>query len=60
MDYTLNITIVPDRILENNELFRVIAKPEHIPAGHFDCSVDAFILDDDGNFNICNNYTNTV
>ena len=50
--YTLNITIVPDRILENNELFHVTPVPQHIPVGNHDypCSADAIIVDDDGNF----------
>ena len=49
---TLNITIVPDRILENNELFQVTPVPQHIPVGHYVylCSADAIIRDDDGNF----------
>ena len=48
--YTLNVTIVPDRILENNELFHVTAIPQHVPAGRPECSVDVIIVDDDGNF----------
>ena len=49
-DYILNITIVPDRILENNELFHLIAVPQHVPVGQPECSVDVIIRDDDGNF----------
>ena len=48
--YTLNVTIVPDQILENNELFDVTAKPEHVPAGQPECSTAVIIRDDDGNF----------
>ena len=49
--YTLNITIVADRILENNELFEITPQPSHLPIGHraTDCSVDVIIRDDDGN-----------
>ena len=46
--YTLNITIVPDEILENNELFDVTANPQHVPDGHLECSTDVIIKDDDG------------
>ena len=50
--YKLNITIVPDRILENNELFQVTPLPQQVPVGHTttDCRVDVIIRDDDGNF----------
>ena len=48
--YTLKINIVADRILEDNELFYVIANPEHFPYGQPDCRVTAIIRDDDGNF----------
>ena len=48
--YILNITIVADRMLEDNELFHVTAVPQHVPAGQPECSVDVIIRDDDGNF----------
>ena len=48
--YTLSIEIVPDRILEDNELFYVTAKPQHVPFGQPDCRVSVIIRDDDGNF----------
>ena len=49
--YTLKIDIVSDRILEDNELFRVTAVPQHRPAGQPDCSAFVIIKDDDGKFN---------
>ena len=48
--YELNITIVPDRILESNELFHVTSLPQQSPVGQPDCSVDIIIRDDDGSF----------
>ena len=50
-NYTLKIEIVKDRILEDNELFRVTPQPESIPDGHtaIDYQVDVIIKDDDGN-----------
>ena len=57
--YTLSIQIVPDRILEDNELFFVTVRPEHMPDGQPDCRVAIIIKDDDGNF-WYNNYTNGV
>ena len=50
--YTLKIDIVADRILEDNELFQVIARPSEKPVGGFDCSVSVIIVDDDGKYNI--------
>ena len=50
--YTLSVKIVPDRILENNELFRVTVQPELRPIGYYYCSAEVIIQDDDGNFNI--------
>ena len=49
-NYILNVGIVPDRILEENKLFEVTAKPEHRPDGQPDCCVQVVIVDDDGNF----------
>ena len=49
-DYILNVTIVADRMLEDNELFHITAVPQHVPAGQPECSVDVIIRDDDGNF----------
>ena len=48
-NFTLKIDIVPDRILEDNELFKVTAQPEFTPDGHTIPSVDVIIKDDDGN-----------
>ena len=52
--YTLNVGIVPDHILEDDELFQVTPRPKHIPDGYATnyFSVDVIIRDDDGNFNI--------
>ena len=58
-NYTLNVTIVSNRFLEDNKLFDVTVKPEHMPIGQPDCKVAVIIEDDDGNFSY-NNYTNTI
>ena len=57
--YTLTVDIVPDNVIEENELLRVIAIPLHVPLGQYYCSTDVVILDDDGNV-YYNNYTPTV
>ena len=48
--YTLSVNIVPNHFLEDNKLFDVTVKPEHMPIGQPDCKVAVIIMDDDGNF----------
>ena len=44
--FLLNISIVQDCKAEDNELFRIIAVPFHIPVGHISCSADVVIVND--------------
>ena len=37
-----------DCILEDNEIFRVIAIPPELPDGYWRCHADVVIVDDDG------------
>ena len=46
--YTLNITIIPDRRLEDNELFRIYVDEPITPIGMMPIQVDVVILNDDG------------
>ena len=49
----MSVNVVPDRLLEDNELFQVTTKPPYMPADpQPDCStqVGVIIRDDDGNF----------
>ena len=45
-EFLLKIKIVDDKILENNELFRIVAVPPDIPDGHIRCTADVIIRDD--------------
>ena len=46
--YTLNITIIPDKRLENNELFRVYVDEPKLPNGMIPIQADVIIMNDDG------------
>ena len=46
--YKLMIKIVDDDRMEDNELIRMAAVPEDLPAGHVHCTTDVIIMDDDG------------
>ena len=46
--YILNITTVPDKILEENELFRIYVEQPIRPDGTMVIQTDIIIMNDDG------------
>lgn len=47
-NFTLNITIIPDNILEDNELFRITIDEPQSPEGRVRLPIDVIIMNDDG------------
>ena len=46
--YTFNISIIPDKRLEDNELFRIYVDEPMTPIGMMPIQVDVIIVNDDG------------
>ena len=46
--YTFNVSIIPDKRLEDNELFRIYVDEPMTPMGMMPIQVDIIIMNDDG------------
>ena len=48
VSFIFDITIIPDKKIEDNELFRIYVVEPKPPAGMPNVSIDVIIMDDDG------------